>query len=110
MARKRQDGRYAVSIRHTDPATGQRHRTYFYGKSLTEARRKAEDGRRRLASGSPVRDASRTLGEWLTEWTETFLAASNRARSTKVMHAAYCRVWITPRSDTSDSIGSRPRT
>jgi len=63
MARKRRDGRYAVSIRHVDPVTGEKHRTYFYGKSLTEARQKAEEGRRRLASGSPVRDASRTLSE-----------------------------------------------
>jgi integrase len=93
---KRQDGRFAVTVRYIDPLTGERKRAYFYGKTQAEAKAKAEKARQRLSQGAPLRDASRTLAEWLDEWQRTFLAASGRAQSTKVMHAGYCRSWIIP--------------
>ncbi len=45
---------------------------------------------------APVRDATRTLADWLQEWTLTYLELSDRAESTKIMHAGYCRTWIIP--------------
>lgn len=99
---KRHDGRYAFTLRYVDPVTGAKKRTYFYGRTQAEAKTKAEKARQRLAQGAPVRDASRTLADWLEEWQATFLRASARARSTQIMHAGYCRSWIVP---TLGSIG-----
>ena len=95
---KRNDGRFAFTLRYVDPITGERKRAYFYGRTQAEAKAKAkaESARQRLTRGGPVRDASRTLADWLAEWERTFLEASNRVRSTKTMHAGYCRVWIIP--------------
>jgi integrase len=93
---ERHDGRFTFTLRYVDPITGERKRAYFYG--WTQA--KAEGARRRLTEGGPVRDACRTLTDWLHEWQATFLEASGRARSTKVMHAGYCRTRITPPSGT----------
>jgi site-specific recombinase XerD len=85
---KRNDGRFAFTIRYVDPVTGEK-RAYFYGKTQGQAS-KAEQARQRLTQGAPVRDASRTLADWLAEWLVTFLEAGNRARSTKTMHEGYC--------------------
>jgi integrase len=93
---KRNDGRFAFTLRYVDPITGEKKRAYFYGRTQAEAKAKAESARQRLTLGGPVRDASRTLADWLAEWETTFLEASNRARSTKTMHAGYCRAWIIP--------------
>ena len=93
---KRNDGRFAFTLRYVDPVTGEKKRAYFYGKTQAEARAKAERARQRLTQGAPVRDASRTFADWLGEWQATFLEASNRARSTKTMHAGYCKTWIIP--------------
>ena len=87
---KRNDGRFAGH----PPLRGPHHRgeeaAYFYGRTQAEAKAKAESARQRLTHGGPVRDASRTLADWLQEWQATFLEASGRARSTKTMHAGYC--------------------
>lgn len=88
--RKRTDGRYTVTFRHEG------RRLYFYGATQAEARAKADAARDRLGRGGPVRDSSRTVAQWLDEWVTTFLQASDRAESTKTMHAAYARVWINP--------------
>jgi integrase len=88
--KKRADGRFTVTFTHEG------RRLFFYGRTQSEARAKADAARQRIQSGGPVRDASRTLGDWLDEWQVTFLEASGRARSTKTMHAGYCRAWIAP--------------
>lgn len=93
---KRNDGRFAFTLRYVDPITGEKKRAYFYGKTQAEVKAEAERARQRLTQGAPVRDASRTLGDWLAEWQVTFLEASNRARATKTMHAGYCTTWIIP--------------
>lgn len=87
---KRADGRYCVKV-----ATGDGPK-FVYGKSQKEVREKERALRERLRSGGPVRDSRRTLGSWLDEWSRTNLKLSNRAESTKIMHAGYCRVWIIP--------------
>lgn len=94
--KKRADNRYTV----TRTIEGKRY--YFYGRTQAEARAKADAAGDRAKAGSPVRDATRTLSDWLAEWIETNLALSDRAESTKTMHAGYCRTWIIP------TIGSVP--
>ena len=87
---KRADNRYAVTL------TLNGKREFFYGRTQADARAKADQARARVKAGGPVRDATRTLADWLEEWTETYLLLSDRAESTKIMHAGYCRVWIVP--------------
>ncbi|WP_457208107.1 tyrosine-type recombinase/integrase [Nocardioides sp. P5_C9_2] len=87
---KRADGRYQEAVTHD----GKRH--VFYGKTKAEARDKAADARNRIRSGQPVKDSSRTLGEWLDEWVAKTLKVSNRAESTKIRHEGDVRRWIKP--------------
>lgn len=87
---KRPDNRFTVTL------TLDGKRRFFYGKTQAEAKAKADEARARVKAGGPVRDATRTLAHWLDEWTETYLALSDRAESTKIMHAGYCRTWIIP--------------
>jgi integrase len=88
---KRSDGRYAATMRFEDPLTGAKRRAYFYGRTQAEASSKARCARERLAVGSPVRDASRTLADWLAEWRSTFLRASDRAQANKVLYEGLTR-------------------
>lgn len=88
---KRTDGRFAVTIRYEDPITGERKRGYFYGRTQAKANAKATAARERLTMGAPVRDASRTLADWLAEWRATFLKASDRAQGTKDLYDGLIR-------------------
>lgn len=67
----------------------------FYVGTQTEAKAKAQAARGRAKAGAPVKDATRTLGDWLVEWQRTFLQASSRSKI-KDMHATFCRVWVIP--------------
>jgi integrase len=87
---KRADNRYTV----TATLDGKRH--FFYGRTQAEAKAKVDTARARVKAGGPVRDDTRSLTDWLAEWTETYLALSDRAESTKLMHAGYARTWIIP--------------
>lgn len=87
---KRADGRYQV----TAMLDGKR--MFFYGRTQAEAKAKAQAARDRVKAGAPVRDATRSLGDWLTEWIGKDLEASARAQSTKEMYAGYCRTWLIP--------------
>lgn len=83
---KRTDGRYIVNltIEQTD---GTKRRVYFYGRAQAEAKRRAQAARKRLEPGAPIRDATHTAGDWLSEWRGTFLQASDRAPSTKQLYS-----------------------
>jgi len=94
--KKRADNRFTVTV------TLDGKRRFFYGSTQAEAKAKADDARARVKLGGPVRDATRTLTDWLGEWTQTYLPLSNRAESTKIMHEGYARTWIIP------TIGSVP--
>jgi integrase len=83
---KRADGRYSVTVR-LESLDGTARRMYFYGRTQAEARVKAAAARERVSRGEPVRDATRTLSDWLAEWRTTFLHASDRAESTKDLYA-----------------------
>jgi integrase len=49
------------------------------------------DARDRIAEGAPVRDATRSVADWLAHWRATTLAASSRKESTQVLYAGLCR-------------------
>ena len=83
---KRSDGRFSLNITVENP-DGTRRRVYFYGRTQAEARAKAAAARERVGRGEPVRDATRTVSDWLAEWRTTFLRASDRAESTKDLYA-----------------------
>jgi integrase len=92
---KRADGRFSVTARLESP-DGTTRRVYFYGRTQTEARAKAVATRERVGRGEPVRDATRTLSEWLVEWRTTFLRASDRAESTKDLYAGLTSRHVEP--------------
>ncbi len=49
-----------------------------------------------MTAGSPIRDATRPVGDWLGEWRETFLLASDRAIATKDLYAGLTRRHVDP--------------
>ena len=83
---KRADGRYIVNVTVDNP-DGTKRRVYFYRRTQAEAKRQADAARERVAQGGPVRDATRSVSDWLTEWRGTFFQASDRASSTKSLCA-----------------------
>jgi len=84
--RQREGGRWEARLVYTDPNTGQTKRASFYGSKASEARAKMRAAGLRLESGAPVRDAKRTVAEWLGHWQRTTLAASSRKETTKVLY------------------------
>jgi integrase len=92
---KRTDGRYSVTARIESP-DGTIRRTYFYGRTQAEAKAKADAARERVGRGEPVRDATRTVSDWLAEWRTTFLRASDRAESTKELYAGLTERHVEP--------------
>ena len=80
MSYQRADGRFSLTARLERP-DGTIRRTYFYGRTQAEAKARAAAARDRVSRGEPVRDATRTLSDWLAEWRTTFLRASDRAES-----------------------------
>jgi integrase len=92
---KRKDGRYPVTFTYEDQ-TGTKRRHEVYGRTQAEAKAKAKEARARLDAGAPVRDATRTLAEWLTEWRATFLKASDRAQATKNLYEGLTRRHVEP--------------
>jgi hypothetical protein len=107
---KRSDGRYSSTLRYVDPVTGAKKRAYFYGKTQAESKAKAEKARQRLAHGAPVRDASRTLVDWLGEWQVTFLERATEPGPRRSCTRATARRGSSPPSGMSVWIGSRPLT
>jgi integrase len=96
MLRQRPNGGWECRIRYEDPETGQRRRKSFYGKTAKEARAAAKEAQDRLDAGAPVKDANRTVGDWLAQWRVTTLAVSDRKESTKSLYATLCRKHLEP--------------
>jgi integrase len=84
---KRSDGRWEARVSYQDQY-GNTKRQTLYGKTSTEARNKLKAAQARRDAGAPVKDASRTLGEWCTQWVNTSLAASPRKATTKALYAS----------------------
>jgi integrase len=49
-----------------------------------------------LTAGAPVKDAKRTVGDWLAHWRATSLAVSDRKESTRALYATLCRKHLEP--------------
>lgn len=87
--------RYEGAISYVDQ-DGRSKRHTVYGRTRQDVRDKLKAARERLAAGAPVRDADRTLGDWLAQWRTTTLAASDRKESTKEWYAHLCRRHLEP--------------
>ena len=74
-----------------------RRRVSFYGPTAKAVRDKMKAARDRLEAGAPVKDATRSVGDWLTHWRATTLAASDRKESTRALYANLSRRTSKPR-------------
>lgn len=81
---------YAGALSYPDE-TGRTKRHTVYGRTRAEVRDKLKAARDRLDAGAPVKDASRTVGEWMRQWRETTLAVSDRKESTRDLYANLSR-------------------
>jgi integrase len=70
---------------------GKTKRHTVYGRTRQDVRDKLRTARERLNAGAPVRDATRTVADWLAQWRVTTLAVSDRKPATKEMYAHLCR-------------------
>jgi len=59
-------------------------------------RDKLKTARERFGAEGPVKDATRTVGDWLAHWRATTLAVSDRKESTRVLYANLCRQHLEP--------------
>lgn len=81
---------YAGALTYLDESeTSKRHTVY--GRTRAEVREKLKAARDRLDAGAPVRDASRTVGDWMRQWRTTTLAASDRKESTRDLYSNLSR-------------------
>ena len=76
--------------------TGQRRRVSFYGHTAKALRDKMNAARERLDAGAPVKDATRSVGDWLAHWRVTSLAASDRKESMRALYANLSRCHLEP--------------
>jgi integrase len=81
---------YVGALCYTD-ATGKPGRVRLYGATRAEVRAKLRQAQDRIEGGAPPRDSTRTVGDWLTHWRSTTLAASNRKESTRELYANLSR-------------------
>ena len=93
----RGDNPAAPQVHHRlDPNTGARRRASFYGPTAKAVRDKLKTARERFGAEAPVKDATRTVGDWLAHWRATTLAVSDRKESTRVLYANLCRQHLEP--------------
>ena len=93
---QRANGSWEARLTYIDAETGQRRRASFYGPTAKAARAKMDEARDRLDAGAPVKDATRSVGDWLRHWRATALAASDRKESTRALYANLCRRHLEP--------------
>ena len=75
---------------------GKTKRHTVYGRTRQDVRDKLRKARERLDAGAPVRDATRTVADWLAQWRATTLAVSDRKPATREMYAHLCRKHLEP--------------
>jgi integrase len=85
--------RYEGAITYTSD-DGKTKRHTVYGRTRQDVRDKLKKARDRLDAGAPVRDATRTVGDWLAQWRVTTLAASDRKESTRELYSRLCRAHL----------------
>ena len=94
--RRRANGSWEARLSVTDTETGRVERVSFYAPTAAAVRAKMNAARTRLEAGAPVRDATRTVGDWLSHWRATTLAASDRKESTRALYATLSRKHLEP--------------
>ncbi|WP_448060653.1 tyrosine-type recombinase/integrase [Cellulomonas hominis] len=94
--RKRSNGSWEARLVYVDEASGALRRQSFYGRTGADARKQMQAARARLATGSPVVDATITVASWSRQWLETTVAASSRRGTTKDLYERLARVHIEP--------------
>ncbi|WP_099024713.1 tyrosine-type recombinase/integrase [Mycolicibacterium palauense] len=87
--------RYEGAITYSDDG-GRTKRHTVYGRTRADVRDKLKTARDRLEAGAPVKDASRTVADWLAQWRVTALAASDRKESTRALYANLSRRHLEP--------------
>jgi integrase len=70
---------------------GDTKRYVAYGRTRKDVKDKLDKARERMNAGAPIKDAKRTVGDWLAHWRVTTLAASDRKESTRVQYASLSR-------------------
>lgn len=75
---------------------GKTKRHTVYGRTRQDVRDKLKNARERLDAGAPVRDATRTVADWLAQWRVTTLVVSDRKPATCEMYAHLCRKHLEP--------------
>lgn len=78
----------AISYLNDD---GKTKRHTVYGRTRADVRDKLAKARKRLESGGPVKDSTRTVGDWFGHWRATTLAASDRKESTRELYSNLSR-------------------
>ena len=94
--RQRPDGRWEARLSYTDPATGRRKSTSFYGATDEEARAELDKARGRVKVEAPVKDSSAKLSDWIEHWQQTALEVSPRKESTKDWYRTLARKHLKP--------------
>ncbi|MDI6712694.1 MAG: site-specific integrase [Anaerosomatales bacterium] len=89
-------GYWVAAVTAEDPATGQKKRHCFYCKTQAEAKRRLKEALARVEQQRPVRDADRTLADWLAEWKRGALEASDRKPTTKSNYRDLSRLHLEP--------------
>lgn len=87
--------RYEGQITYTSD-DGKTKRHSVYGRTRQDVRDKLKKARDRLDAGAPVRDATRTVGDWLAQWRATKLAVSDRKESTRTLYDTLCSKHLEP--------------
>lgn len=96
---QRPDGTWQARLSYVDPLSGARKRVSLYAATQQEVRDKMKTTRERLEAGSPPRDATRSVADWLSYWRTTTLAASDRKESSaRTMSRCRARTWSQSRS------------
>ena len=75
---------------------GKTNRHTVYGRTRQDVRDKLRKARERLDAGAPVKDATRSVGDWLAQWRVTTLAVSDRKPATREMYGHLCRKHLEP--------------
>lgn len=86
------DGRRCVRVdAGTDPATGKRIRKAFYGKTLKEAQKKADDYKRALQEGIDVASQRQPLSQWIDTYLTTYNQGGYAAQTARRVNAEKLR-------------------
>lgn len=93
--RKRADGRWEGRLSYVD-GEGARRRASFYGPTAESVREQMRDGRARADTEAPVKDSTRSFGDYLEHWIDDVLEISDRAESTKEQYGRLARKHLIP--------------